>query len=119
MNNLKDFLLVILILSINIGLIVFGIALCSPIIILIIVVFTILLLCGIINLIYNFITRKLLKTHHNCFKCKFYKLYNVASVGDRCCYKCDKLNQINDHTMNDHEYWKKCRYFKEEENKND
>jgi hypothetical protein len=51
MNSLKDFLLVILILSINIGLIVFGIALCSPIIILIIVVFTILLLCGIINLI--------------------------------------------------------------------
>lgn len=54
----------------------------------------------------------------NCFKCKHYKLYNVAGSGDCCWYRCDKLDITNSHSMNDTVYYKKCKYYEEEESNN-
>lgn len=51
----------------------------------------------------------------NCFKCKYYKLYNVAGYGDCCWYKCHKLDKINKHTMNDNVFYERCKYYEEED----
>lgn len=49
-----------------------------------------------------------LKHKKNCFKCKYYKLDDVASCGDKCWYRCNKYNRIDDHSMNNHYNFVKC-----------
>lgn len=52
----------------------------------------------------------------NCYKCKFYKLDDVASCGDCCWYRCTKHNRKdNGVSMNENEHYEKCNDFKEEE----
>lgn len=50
----------------------------------------------------------------NCYKCKYYKLYDVTSVGGYCRMQCQKHNRI-DRTvdMNDCEHYEKCKDYLE------
>lgn len=52
----------------------------------------------------------------NCYKCKYWKLSNVAGFGDKCWYKCNKncLKEEISQGMNDREYYVKCNKFEEE-----
>lgn len=50
----------------------------------------------------------------NCYKCKYYKLYDVASCGDCCWYECIKHNRKdNGVSMNEKEKLVRCKDFKE------
>jgi hypothetical protein len=52
------------------------------------------------------------KFKRNCFNCIHYNLYNVASVGDGCRYKCDKFNRIDgSHSMNVKYKYVRCNGF--------
>ena len=50
----------------------------------------------------------------NCYKCKYYELYDVTSVGGYCRMQCKKHNRI-DRTvdMNDCEHYEKCKDYLE------
>ena len=51
----------------------------------------------------------------NCFKCKYYYLYDVASAGDCSWYKCKKCKEIHDrHSGNTYYRFRKCKEFEEE-----
>ena len=51
----------------------------------------------------------------NCYKCKYYKLYDVTSVGGYCRMQCTKHNRIDKIVdMNDNEHYEKCKEFKSE-----
>lgn len=72
----------------------------------------IIILCFVINLIYNKIKRLGKK---NCYKCKYYKLHDVASAGDCCWYKCIKKERIdNGCSFNNSEHYEKCKLFEED-----
>ena len=47
----------------------------------------------------------------NCYKCKQYNLFDVASVGDGCRYKCNKYNRIDRSGMNTRVHYEKCNEF--------
>ena len=51
----------------------------------------------------------------NCYKCKYWKLSNVAGSGGICWYRCQKncLKQEIRQEFNDNEYYTKCKEFKE------
>lgn len=68
----------------------------------------VLLIFAIISFIKFKINKKFKK---NCFKCKHYNLFDVASVGNRCRYKCNKLNRMDSHNMNNHYNFIKCKLF--------
>lgn len=51
------------------------------------------------------------KFRQNCFKCKNYNLFNVASAGGWCKYECSKYNRIDEHAMNDKYNFRKCNDF--------
>lgn len=54
----------------------------------------------------------------NCYKCKFYKLNNVASCGDGCWFICTKHNRKDDCvSMNESEHYERCNDYIEEVNK--
>lgn len=74
----------------------------------------IFILCLIIYSVYLIIRSILNKFKHNCYKCKHYKLNDVASVGDCCWYKCTKLDRVDRHSFNDKEIYKKCNYYEED-----
>ena len=40
-----------------------------------------------------------IKFKKNCFNCKYYKLHDVASVGNSCRYKCILKNRYDRHNM--------------------
>ena len=51
----------------------------------------------------------------NCYHCKYYKLYDVTSVGGRCRMQCKKHNRIdNTVDMMEYEHYEKCKDFKSE-----
>lgn len=79
-------------------------------IIIIVIIFIIWLLCIIVSSFLNIFKK-------NCYECKHYELYNVASVGDMCWYKCNLKDEKDAGTsMNT-----RCRYVrcKNYENKED
>ena len=48
----------------------------------------------------------------NCYKCKYYKLHDVASAGGYCWYKCTKNNRIDSGcSFNNSEHYEKCKNF--------
>jgi len=47
----------------------------------------------------------------NCYKCKHYNLFDVASVGDGCRYKCSKFDRIDHSGMNTRVHYEKCNEF--------
>lgn len=48
----------------------------------------------------------------NCYKCKHYDLYDVASCGDSYRYKCNKHNRIDDSvSMNEEEHYERCENY--------
>lgn len=49
----------------------------------------------------------------NCYKCKNWKLTDVASFGNRCCYTCEKQNKAFAQDMNDKERYVKCADYQE------
>lgn len=51
------------------------------------------------------------KFKKNCFRCKYYKLHDVASVGNRCTYKCTLKNIYCNHNFNDRVKLTKCKEF--------
>lgn len=51
------------------------------------------------------------KFKKNCFRCKYYKLHDVVSVGNRCRYKCILKNKICNHNFNDRVKFTKCKEF--------
>lgn len=51
----------------------------------------------------------------NCYKCKYYELYDVTSFGGHCRMQCKKHNRIDNTTdMNKREHYEKCKDFKSE-----
>lgn len=78
-----------------------------------IVIIAILILVMIINIIITSIANKFKK---NCFECKYYKLDDVASCGDRCWYRCSKYNTRQGHSMNDRAHFVRCKMFERSEN---
>lgn len=77
------------------------------------ILFILTIFIYVIYLIVSAIINRLFK--HNCYDCKYYKLDNVAGAGDRCWYKCAKLNRVDAHSFNDKINYKKCKYFEEDE----
>ncbi len=73
-----------------------------------------MLVIGLCNVIKFYINLKFKK---NCFECKYYNLYNVASVGNHCTYKCQKFNNINEHKINDKYNFIKCECYETKHNK--
>lgn len=51
------------------------------------------------------------KFKKNCFKCKYYKLHDVASFGGVCRYKCTLKNIYCKHNFNDRVKLTKCKEF--------
>ena len=50
----------------------------------------------------------------NCYKCKYYHLYDVTSVGGWCRMQCKKHNRIDKTVdMNDCEHYEKCKDYLE------
>ena len=51
----------------------------------------------------------------NCYKCKYWKLFDVAGSGGICWYKCQKncLKEQIRQDFNDDEYYTKCKQFEE------
>lgn len=50
----------------------------------------------------------------NCYKCKYYKLYDVTSVGGYCRMQCQKHNRIDNTTdINEREHYEKCNDYLE------
>lgn len=47
----------------------------------------------------------------NCYNCKHYGLFDVASVGGRCRYKCNKYNRFDSSDMNCYTHYEKCKEF--------
>ena len=79
-----------------------------------IIILGIVIIFGIFYILVNEI-KKIGKK--NCYKCKYYELYNVASCGDGCWYKCIKYDRKdNCVSMNETEHYEKCKYYKEEKN---
>lgn len=74
----------------------------------------IILLITILYIIILFIKHKIdIKLKRNCFDCRYYKLFDVASVGDSCRYKCSLKDRYDYHSMNDKYNLVKCKEFKE------
>lgn len=79
--------------------------------ILIIVVLSILFIGSII---YGIITELKKVGKKNCYKCKYYQLYDVTSVGGCCRMQCKKHNRIDKTVdMNDCEHYEKCKDYLE------
>lgn len=55
------------------------------------------------------------KFKQDCYKCKHYELYNVASCGGKCTYKCMKKNKLDYCNINDKKKFIKCEEFKQRE----
>lgn len=77
-----------------------------------------LLILGFITYIgYGFIRERFdRKFRKNCYKCKHWKLNNVAGSGGIAWYKCEK-NCLEDEIrqdFNDTEYYVKCEKFEED-----
>lgn len=51
------------------------------------------------------------KFKKNCFKCKYYKLHDVVSGGNRCRYNCTIKNRYYNHNFNDRVKFTKCKEF--------
>lgn len=51
------------------------------------------------------------KLKQNCFKCKYYKLYDVSSIGGDCRYKCTLKNKCNNNKINDNCNFVNCKDF--------
>ena len=51
------------------------------------------------------------KFKKNCFKCKYYKLHSVSSIGGRCKYNCTLKNIYCIHDFNDRVKLTKCKEF--------
>lgn len=73
-----------------------------------IIVFILILFCLIMLTIKHSIDLKFKK---NCFNCKYYKLHDVASVGNSCRYKCTLKNRYDRHNMNNRIKFTKCKEF--------
>lgn len=76
---------------------------------------TVILIClVIVYVIVSIIKYKLdSKFKKNCFDCKYYELFDVASVGDCCRYKCTLKDECNRHSMNDRTNFVKCEEFED------
>ena len=48
---------------------------------------------------------------HNCYDCKNYSLYDVASAGDTCFYKCRYCDRIDRTSFNNKVRYEKCKNF--------
>lgn len=51
------------------------------------------------------------KLKQNCFRCKYYKLYDVSQSGGYCRYKCTLKNKYNNHGFNDNSNFVNCKDF--------
>ncbi len=51
------------------------------------------------------------KFKQNCYECKNYKLFDVASCGNGCRYKCTIKDRYDNHNMNDTCNFIKCKEF--------
>ena len=65
---------------------------------------------GLVKICINRLLYKL-GYYKNCFKCKHYKITDVASTGDCCWYECIKHNKENRHSFNDSILLKHCKNF--------
>lgn len=70
----------------------------------------------IIWLVYTVISSFLNIFKKNCYKCKHYKLYDVASAGDMCWYKCNLKDERDIGTsMNTRYRYVRCKNYKSKE----
>ena len=53
------------------------------------------------------------KFKKNCYNCKHYELFDVASVGDCCRYKCTIKDKYDRHSMNGRSNFVKCEDFED------
>lgn len=51
------------------------------------------------------------KFKKNCFKCKHYNLFDVASYGDSCRHKCTLKERYDSHSINSNYKFVKCKEF--------
>ena len=51
------------------------------------------------------------KFKKNCFDCKHYNLFDVASCGNSCRYKCTLKDRYDYHNMNNKHKFVKCKEF--------
>lgn len=79
-----------------------------------IIVLGILVLCIVGGIIYTIVQEIKKIGKNNCYNCRYYKLYDVTSVGGYCRMQCQKHNRI-DRTvdMNDCEHYEKCKDYLE------
>lgn len=77
--------------------------------IIIVGLFVLWVLCIVISSFLNLFKK-------DCYKCKHYDLYDVASAGDLCWYKCDLKNERDIGTsMNTRCRYVRCKNFEKKE----
>ena len=116
MKEIIEKILGFIIVLVMIGFIAFCFIAFSPFMLIGLIIFIIILIIGGIICIKDWLQQKVFKTHHNCFDCKYYRLHDVASYGDKCWYKCNKLDNIDSHSMNDRAQIRKCKYYEQDDN---
>ena len=76
----------------------------------------VIILAVILAIVILAIKRKLdSRFKQNCYECKHYRLFDVASCGGRCRYKCSLKNRIDYNNINDDEKFIKCEDFEQKE----
>lgn len=53
----------------------------------------------------------------NCFKCEYYKVYDISSFGNKCRYKCIKKGIIEEHNIKNKKNMKECEEYNDRVNK--
>ena len=74
----------------------------------------VIILAVILAIVILAIKRKLdSRFKQNCYECKHYRLFDVASCGGKCRYKCGLKNRIDYNNINDDEKFIKCNEFEQ------
>ena len=75
-----------------------------------IILFGIAIIMMIVLMINGWFNKKFKK---NCFKCKYYELFDVPSAGGKCKYRCNKYDRMDYHSMNSNAKYMKCKEYEE------
>ena len=76
----------------------------------------VIILAVILAIVILAIKRKLdSRFKQNCYECKHYRLFDVASCGGKCRYKCIKKDRYDYCDINDDEKFIKCEDFEQKE----
>lgn len=83
----------------------------------VIVPIVVLLLCVLMVVIFAIKRIVESKFRQNCYECKHYQLFDVASCGNGCRYKCGLKGRYDNHNINNGIHFVKCKEFEQKRRK--